>query len=55
MYRNIYYSQRDSVCHLFTWDKDVNRVIKKTPYHPYFYIETNAETADALSIFNTKL
>ena len=55
MYRNIYYSQRDSVCHLFTWDKDGNRVIKKTPYHPYFYIETNAETADALSIFNTKL
>ena len=55
MYRNIYYSPRDSVCQLFTWDEQGNRVIKKMPYQPYFYIETNSDTADALSIFNTKL
>lgn len=55
MYRNIYYSSRDSTCHLFKWDEHGNRVIERSPYLPYFYIETNAETADALSIFNTKL
>lgn len=55
MYRNIYYSPKDSVCHLFTWDEHGNRVIRKTHYQPYFYIETNADEIDAVSIFNTKL
>ena len=55
MYRNIYYSPRDSVCQLFTWDEHGNRVIKKVSYQPYFYIETNSDVVDALSIFNTKL
>jgi DNA polymerase elongation subunit (family B) len=27
----------------------------KTPYSPYFYVETNMDSHDALSIFNTKL
>lgn len=55
MYRNIYYSPRDSVCHLFTWDEDGKRVVEKHPFQPFFYVETNADTVDALSIFNTKL
>ncbi|NDB83964.1 MAG: hypothetical protein EB127_14760, partial [Alphaproteobacteria bacterium] len=55
MYRNVYYSSREGVAHLFTWDENGNRVIKKTPYFPYFYIETNADKVDAVSIFNTKL
>lgn len=55
MYRNIYYSPKDSVCHLFTWDETGKRVVKKVPYQPYFYVETNSDTVDAISIFNTKL
>jgi len=55
VYRNVYYSSKDSICHLFTWDENGNRVVKKQPHLPYFYIETNLDTADALSIFNTKL
>jgi DNA polymerase elongation subunit (family B) len=55
VYRNLYYSPKDSVCHLFTWDENGNRVVKKHPYQPYFYVETNADNVDAVSIFNTKL
>ena len=55
MYRNIYYSSRDGIAHLFTWNEKGNRVVTKTPYRPYFYIETNLDAYDALSIFNTKL
>ena len=55
MYRNIYYNSRDSLAHLFTWDKDGKRVVKKEPYSPYFYVETNMDKHDAISIFNTKL
>ena len=55
MYRNIYYSSRDSTCHLFTWNEQGKRIVQKTPYQPYFYVETNSDTPDALSIYNTRL
>lgn len=55
MYRNIYYSAREQCCHLFTWDENGNRIVKKEPFFPYFYIETNSDQVDGLSIFNTKL
>ena len=55
MYRNVYYSSRDGITHLFTWDEAGNRVVTKHPFKPYFYIETNLDNSDALSIFNTKL
>jgi DNA polymerase elongation subunit (family B) len=55
VYRNIYYSPKDSVCHLFTWDENGNRIVEKHPHQPFFYIETNSDTVDATSIFNTKL
>ena len=55
MYRNVYYNSREALAYLFTWDKNGKRVVKKEPYSPYFYIETNQDNADALSIFKTKL
>ena len=55
MYRNVYYNQRESNCYLFTWDEQGNRIVKKQRHLPYFYIETNSDTVDGLSIFNTKL
>ena len=55
MYRNVYYNSRESLAYLFTWDKDGKRVVKKEIYSPYFYVETNQDKHDALSIFNTKL
>lgn len=55
MYRNIYYSSREGIVNLFTWDENGNRIVKKMPFQPYFYIETNTDNADGLSIFNTKL
>ena len=55
MYRNVYYNSREGSAYLFTWDKTGKRVVKKEPYSPYFYIETNMDNSDAISIFNTKL
>jgi len=55
VYRNVYYNSRESLAYLFTWDKTGKRVVTKTPYSPYFYVETNMDNHDALSIFNTKL
>jgi len=55
VYRNVYYNSREALAYLFTWDKNGKRVVKKEPYSPYFYIETNQDNADALSIFKTKL
>ena len=55
MYRNVYYSSREGIVHLFTWDENGERIVKKAPFKPYFYIETNLDKTDALSIFNTKL
>ena len=55
MYRNVYYNSRESIAYLFTWDNNGNRVVKKEIYSPYFYVETNQDKYDAISIFNTKL
>ncbi len=55
MYRNVYYSSRDGLIHLFTWNEKGERVIKKMAFQPYFYVETNSDNVDAVSIFNTKL
>lgn len=55
MYRNIHYNSRESTAYLFTWEENGDRIVKKIPFHPYFYIETNLDKADALSIFNTRL
>lgn len=55
MYRNVYYSSRDGLIHLFTWNDKGERVIKKMAFQPYFYVETNSDNVDAVSIFNTKL
>ena len=55
MYRNIYYSSREGLSYLFTWDEQGNRIVTKTPYRPYFYVETNLDNFDATSIYNTKL
>lgn len=55
MYRNVYYSSRDGLIHLFTWNEKGERVIKKMAFQPYFYVETNSDSVDAVSIFNTKL
>jgi DNA polymerase elongation subunit (family B) len=55
VYRNVYYNSRDGNVHLFTWNDSGQRIVKKAPYRPYFYIETALDRADALSIFNTRL
>ena len=55
MYRNVYYNSREASAYLFTWDDNGNRVTKKIPFRPYFYVETNLDKADGLSIFNTRL
>ena len=55
MYRNAYYSSREGTVYLATWDENGNRVLIKELFQPYFYIETNLENADALSIYNTRL
>ena len=55
MYRNVYYSSRDGIAYLFTWNEKGERVVIKEPFQPYFYVETNLDKADALSIFNTRL
>jgi DNA polymerase elongation subunit (family B) len=55
VYRNIYYSSREGLAYLFTWDENGDRVVTKTPYRPYFYVETNLDAFDAVSIYNTKL
>jgi len=55
VYRNIYYSSREGLAYLFTWNEAGERVVTKTPYRPYFYVETNLDAFDATSIYNTKL
>jgi len=53
-YRNIYYDIKKSEVHLWTWDKDGNRVKAITTYEPFLYIE-DKDAADAKSIFGSNL
>lgn len=54
MYRNLYYDQPNQCVHLFTWDKDGNRVVNQCSYQPYLYVETHQKT-DYKSIYKTNL
>jgi DNA polymerase elongation subunit (family B) len=53
-YRNVYYEPKNSNIHLWTWDKNGERIKLITEYEPYLYIESENGT-DAKSIFNTPL
>jgi len=54
MWRNVYYDGRKECIHLWTWDKNGNRVKETHPYEPFLYVESPNGT-DGVSIFNTKL
>jgi DNA polymerase elongation subunit (family B) len=53
-YRNIYYDGKNGEMHLWTWNKNGERIQTVTTFEPYLYIESEHGT-DAKSIFNTPL
>lgn len=53
-WRNIYYDGKSGEMHLWTWNKNGERIETVTEFEPYLYIESENGT-DAKSIFNTSL
>jgi DNA polymerase elongation subunit (family B) len=53
-WRNVCYDNQNGCIHLWTWDKDGNRIKIETSYEPYLYLESQSHQ-DAISIFNTPL
>jgi DNA polymerase elongation subunit (family B) len=53
-YRNVHYDYRSGLMHLWTWDKNGNRIKDEIEFEPYLYIESE-QGSDAVSIFNTPL
>ena len=53
-WRNIYYDGKNREMHLWTWNKNGERIETVTEFEPYLYIESENGT-DAKSIFNTSL
>jgi DNA polymerase elongation subunit (family B) len=52
MYRNVYYSPKEQLVKLFTWDKDGRRIVTDCSYNPYIWIESKKATSQK-SLFNT--
>lgn len=57
MYRNAWYSYKDEVVHLWTWDENGERVKLVHHFEPYLYIEPPNSTVktNATSIYGTAL
>lgn len=53
-YRNCYYSYKEGLIYLRTWDDDGNRVVKKHVHNPYLYVKTSEHTKH-VSIFGDYL
>lgn len=53
MYRNCVYNNKSKSIHLWTWDKNGNRVFQELDYKPYLYLEN--KTGDSKSIYGTVL
>lgn len=55
-YRNLYYDNKSSTMHMWSWDTQGNRQKYEMTFEPYLYVETDSTVDyDALSVYNTKL
>lgn len=54
MYRDAYLNKKNGCIHLWTWDENGERIEKKIPYNPYFYIN-DSNGRDGISLFGSKL
>lgn len=55
MYRNVTYSNNKGTISEWTWNADGKPIKRVVPFKPYLYVETNSDSYDAISIFETKL
>lgn len=53
-FRNIFYNNKNSSIHLWTWDENGNRTEYNQTVEPYFFIESN-DANDGISIFKSNL